>query len=90
MDASEAVELGRQAVMTAFLIGSPILLVGATVGLLIGLVQALTQIQDQTISFVPKIVAMIVALSICMPWILQEMIEYSQTLITEIPRTVLK
>jgi len=90
MDASDAVELGRQAIMTAFMIGSPILVVGAAVGLLIGLAQALTQIQDQTISFVPKIVAMVLALGISLPWLIQEMVEYSRTLITDIPHTVLK
>ena len=53
--------------IVCLLIGSPVLLVGVVVGLLIGLFQALTQIQDQTISFVPKIVAMVAVLALVLP-----------------------
>ena len=63
--------------------------VSALIGLLIGLVQALTQVQDQTISFVPKIAAMTLALGVCLPWIIQYLVDYSQELITNIPRLVM-
>lgn len=86
MDAQDAVDLGRQAIMLSLLIGAPVLLVGMAVGLLIGLLQALTQIQDQTISFVPKIVAMVLAFAFCLPWVIQVMTEYSQELIANIPK----
>ncbi len=89
MDVQSATELGREALSTALLIGAPILLVGVAVGLLIGLVQALTQIQDQTISFVPKIVTMVLVLVLCLPWLIQRMLDYSQDLIVNIPRTIL-
>ena len=89
MDAEVAVELCREALMTSLLIGAPLLLVGMLVGLIISLLQALTQIQDQTVSFVPKVVAMAVALAFCLPWILQQMVEYSESLITNIPQVVL-
>jgi flagellar biosynthetic protein FliQ len=89
MDADIAVDLGRQALLTALLIGGPILLVGLVIGLLVGLLQALTQVQDQTISFVPKIVGMVAALAVCLPWLLQIMLEYSEDLITNIPRLVM-
>ena len=56
-------------------------------GLLIGLIQALTQIQDQTISFVPKIVTMVLVLVMCLPWLIQRMMTYSEDLITNIPQT---
>jgi flagellar biosynthetic protein FliQ len=56
--------------------------------LVIGLFQAVTQVQDQTISFVPKIVAMVGALALCLPWLVQRMVEYSQELIENIPRIV--
>ncbi len=88
MDAQSAVDLGREALSTALLIGAPVLLVGVVVGLLIGLVQALTQIQDQTISFVPKIVTMVLTLVICLPWLIQRMVEYSQDLINNIPQSL--
>ena len=89
MDPQDAIDLGREAIITALMIGSPVLLVGVVIGLLIGLVQAVTQIQDQTLSFVPKIIAMIGALAICLPWLLERMMEYSQDLITNIPSVVL-
>lgn len=89
MDSQIAVDLGREALMTAVIIGAPLLLVGIVVALAVGLLQALTQIQDQTLSFVPKIVAMIAALAVCLPWLVQRMVEYSETLITNIPLTIM-
>lgn len=74
--------------LTALLIGSPILLAGVLIGLLIGLAQALTQIQDQTVAFVPKIVAMVAVLILCLPWLIQKMVEYSESLIVNIPKTI--
>lgn len=54
------------------------LLVGMAAGLLVGLVQALTQIQDQTVSFVPKLVAMAAVMIVCMPWLLTRMMEFTR------------
>jgi flagellar biosynthetic protein FliQ len=88
MDASDAVTLTQQAMLTALVISAPLLVVGVLVGLLVGLAQALTQVQDQTVSFVPKIVAMVAALVFCLPWLVQKMVEYSETLIINIPRTI--
>ncbi len=89
MDPQDAIDLGRDALITALLIGAPILIVGVVVGLLIGLIQALTQIQDQTISFVPKIIAMVAALGFCLPWLIQRMMEYSEDVISNIPSIIL-
>jgi flagellar biosynthetic protein FliQ len=89
MDAQDAINLTQQAMFTALLLGAPILLAGVLVGLLIGLAQALTQIQDQTVAFVPKIVAMVGILIVCLPWLVQKMVEYSEALITNIPKTIL-
>ena len=85
MDAQDAIDLGREAIWTALLIGSPVLLSGMLVGILIGLLQALTQIQEQTIAFVPKIVAMVMVLSFALPWLITRMLEYSTDLIAGIP-----
>lgn len=89
MNPQDAIDLTRDALMTALLIGAPVLLVGVVTGLLIGLLQALTQIQDQTIAFVPKIVAMIIAVALCLPWLVQRMMEYSEDVIMDIPRIVM-
>lgn len=89
MNPEDAIDLTRDALMTALLVGAPILIVGVAMGLIIGLLQALTQIQDQTIAFVPKIVAMIVAVAVCLPWLVQRMMEYSEGVIMDIPRVVM-
>ena len=62
------IELGREALWIGLLIGAPLLAAGLVVALVVGLLQAVTQIQDQTVAFVPKIIAMAVALSIALPW----------------------
>ena len=67
----------------------PFYWLASVVGLIISLAQALTQIQDQTISFVPKIVTMVLALVMCLPWLIQRMVTYSENLITNIPQTLL-
>ena len=84
MDPQDAIDLGREAIWMALLIGAPVLLVGMFVGLMIGLFQALTQIQEQTVAFVPKIVAMVLTLSIALPWLITQMLQYSTDRITGI------
>ncbi len=71
--------------MIATLIAAPVLVAGTVVGLAIGLLQALTQIQEQTVAFVPKLLAMVVAAGLALPWILTRLIEYVHTLVTNIP-----
>ena len=88
MDPSNAVDLVRQSLWEALTIGSPILVVGLVVAIVMGLLQTLTQVQDKTISFVPKIVAMAIALAFCLPWLIGRMVEFSQDLITNIPQTL--
>jgi flagellar biosynthetic protein FliQ len=81
MSPQDAIDLARSALWVGLLISAPVLLVGMAVGLLIGLLQALTQIQEQTIAFVPKIVAMALVLSLTLPWLLTQMLQYSNDLI---------
>jgi flagellar biosynthetic protein FliQ len=88
MDPQLAIDLGREAIVMTLLISSPILLAGMVVGLVVGLAQALTQIQEQTVAFVPKLVIMILGLSLCLPWLVTRMIEYTQELILNIPQTI--
>ena len=85
MDPQDAIDLSREAMRIALLIGAPVLVAGMVVGLLVGLFQALTQIQEQTIAFVPKIVAMVVVLGLALPWLITQMLNYSTDLITSIP-----
>lgn len=88
MDPSVAVELVRQAVLNAMLIGAPLLVMGMLVGLIISLLQAVTQIQDQTLNAVPKIIAMVLALVFCMPWIADRMIQYTKQTYRDIPEVI--
>lgn len=80
LDSSQAVDLCRQALMLAALLAAPVLVVGAIVGMITGLLQTLFQIQDQSISFVPKLIVSSLVLLACMPWMLSRMIEFTQTL----------
>jgi flagellar biosynthesis protein FliQ len=85
MDAQSAIDLGREALWTALIIGSPVLVAGLIVGLVIGLFQALTQIQEQSVVFVPKIVVMLLVLSVTLPWLITRMVQYTADLIGGIP-----
>ncbi len=78
MDAGTAVDLCRATLMSAVIIAAPVLLVGMAAGLLVGLMQALTQVQDQTVAFVPKILAMAAVLVVCLPWLLTRMVEFTR------------
>ena len=77
MDLDHATELIRQTLVLALLVSAPMLLIGLAVGVVVSLVQAVTQIQEQTLSFVPKIAAMVVAAILLMPWIGNRLLEYS-------------
>lgn len=68
METQQAIDLGRQALWTALMIGSPVLLSGLCVGLMIGLFQALTQIQEQTLIYVPKILAIFATMLLALPF----------------------
>ena len=80
MNLSEATELVRNALVLAMVISAPMLLIGLIVGIVVSLLQAVTQIQEQTLSFVPKIAAMVAAAVLLMPWISQRLLEFSATI----------
>jgi len=88
MSPQAAVDLGREAMLTALVVGAPILVAGMLIGLVIGLLQAMTQVQDQTVSFVPKLVGMVAVLGICLPWILEQLVQYSEELLRNLPGTI--
>ncbi len=85
MDAQSAIDLGREALWTALVIGSPVLIAALLVGLVIGLFQSLTQIQEQSVSFVPKIIVMLLVLTATLPWLISRMVQYTNDLIGGIP-----
>jgi flagellar biosynthetic protein FliQ len=67
--------------MVALLVAAPMLLTGLLVGLIVSLLQSVTQIQEQTLTFVPKSVAMIAAAVLAMPWMAQKLLEYAAKLL---------
>ena len=85
MEFNEALELGRNAFWMAMSTAAPILIIGLVVGLLIAFFQAVTQLQEQTLTFVPKIMAMVVAASIFIPWISDRMVAFTQKMFQELP-----
>ena len=84
MDAGTMVNLGREAIALTLTLGLPILLTAIAVGLVVGLLQALTQIQEQTLAFVPKVFAVLLMLSLTLPWMMTTMMEYTKQLIENI------
>ena len=85
MNIDLAVEITRSAIILALLVGTPVMLIAMVVGLAISLFQAVTQLQDQTLSFVPKIIAMVGAVLVLMPWIFGMVVEYTIDLWQAIP-----
>jgi len=85
VDLPTALDIGRDTLFLALVISGPILIIGLVVGLLISIVQAVTQLQEQTLVFVPKIVAMMIATVLFMPWIAQRLIDYSREMFASMP-----
>jgi flagellar biosynthesis protein FliQ len=85
MNAELAVELIKNMIFQAITLASPLLIVGMTVGLAISLFQTVTSIQEQTLSFVPKALAIIGVLVVALPWMLRTMMEYCMMLIQKMP-----
>lgn len=75
------IDLVRQALIITLKISAPILGAGIVVGLLISIFQSVTSIQDQTLSFVPKIIAMVVVTILIVPWIVERLVEYTAELL---------
>ena len=72
-----ATDLVRQTLVLALIVSLPMLGIGLAVGIVVSLLQAVTQIQEQTLTFVPKIVAMVAASILLMPWISHRVVEYA-------------
>jgi flagellar biosynthetic protein FliQ len=85
MTVDQAAELTRNAVALTLMLGAPIMLMAVVVGLAISILQAVTQLQDQTLSFVPKIIAMALAGLAILPWMMHRMVEYASEIFNNIP-----
>jgi flagellar biosynthesis protein FliQ len=88
MNQDVAVSLAMDAITLSLKLALPILMVGLIVGLVISVFQAVTQIQEQTLSFIPKVLALIAVMVIAGPWMLGQLETYTQALYSSIPDLV--
>lgn len=80
MTPEAVVDISRDAVQTILLVSAPMMMSGLIIGLIIGIFQAATQINEQTMTFAPKIVAVMVALILAAPWIINLLVTYTENL----------
>ncbi|MEY4316553.1 MAG: Flagellar biosynthetic protein FliQ [Pseudomonadota bacterium] len=85
MDSAMVVDLARQALWMTMLISSPLLGVGLAVGLIVGIFQAATSINEQTLSFIPKVVCIGITMSLAGGWMINTMVDYTKGIFTRIP-----
>lgn len=85
MTPDTVMSLGQQALKLTLMLSAPLLLTALAVGLLVGLFQAATQIQEMTLSFIPKLLAMGVAFLVAGPWMLRILIDFTRQLIMDLP-----
>jgi len=83
-----AVDLVRHAVMMALFVAAPMLIAALLVGVIVSLVQAVTQVQEQTLTFLPKLAVMGGLFGLLLPWILDRLVAYTAELIRSLPRWV--
>ena len=88
MDAQQVLTAGQQGLWMLLLVSAPLLLVVLVVGLIVSVFQAATQINEATLSFVPKIIAAVAVLAIAGPWMMTTLVEYLQRTLQSIPSAV--
>ena len=81
-----ALEVGRNAMMMTIMLAAPMMVAALIVGLIISVFQALTQINEQTLTFVPKILAVFAALLLTGPWLMQSLVGYAANMFTMLPQ----
>jgi flagellar biosynthetic protein FliQ len=88
MSGDFAVQMGRDALTMVMLVAAPMLGLGLIVGLLVSVFQATTQIQEQTLAFIPKIIAVFVAILIFGPWMLSLLVDYTRGIFASLPQMI--
>ena len=81
-------DIGRQAVEMTLMLSAPLLLAALVIGLIVSIFQAATQINEQTLSFIPKLGGMLLILLLAGPWMLQIMVDYVRRLVESIPQII--
>ncbi|MDN4057337.1 flagellar biosynthesis protein FliQ [Massilia sp. YIM B02769] len=88
MTPESVMTLGKQAMEITLLVSAPLLLVALIIGLIVSIFQAATQINEATLSFIPKLVGVFIALVVAGPWMLSVMLDYMRQVFTGIPNMV--
>ena len=88
MTPEKVMDIGRQAIEMTLLLSAPMLLAALVIGLIVSIFQAATQINEQTLSFIPKLVGMFIVLIVAGPWTLQTIVDYIRRLIESIPQMI--
>jgi len=88
MNELTVLELGRNALATTALLSAPMLAAALVVGLVVSILQALTQVQEATLAFVPKILAVLAVLAVAGPWLLNTLLSYTISIFTALPTLV--
>ncbi|NND89802.1 MAG: flagellar biosynthesis protein FliQ [Granulosicoccus sp.] len=89
MSPDDVIDIGRQALTITVMLSAPLLLAALVTGLVVGLFQAATQINEQTLSFIPKLLSMVIALVATGPWLLQVILDFTtQLIVVMIPQII--
>lgn len=88
MTPESVMTFGRQAMEVTLMVAAPLLLVALGIGLIVSIFQAATQINEQTLSFIPKLLGIIVTLVVAGPWMLTIMLDYMRQIFTNIPNMI--
>ena len=88
MQETQALDLGRRAIMLALQVTLPFLMLSLVIGVIVSLFQAVTQIQEQTLTFVPKLIALALALVLLGPWMLHTIVGFTAGLFASLPGTM--
>jgi len=89
MTTDQAIQIAREAMTVTLLLAAPMLGFGLLVGLVVSIFQAVTQINEMTLTFIPKIIAVAAAMAIFMPWMIRTLVDFTTRLITSLPNLVL-
>ncbi len=88
MNAAQAADLLKMLITTAVTLAAPVLLTAMIIGLAVSLFQSVTSIQEQTLTFVPKALAIVALLVLLLPWILRTLVEFTSAMIQKMPQMV--
>lgn len=88
MSGDMAIQMGRNALTMVMMVAAPMLVLGLLVGIMVSIFQATTQIQEQTLVFIPKIIAVFVAILVFGPWMLSILVDYTREIFMNLPAMV--